>query len=222
VHLESTWAEWYLFNLNLTKGDNIMGQINNKKLLAWFGTTTASCSATEIKDLSGIDITYRLGQGGIENSNPQSAEFGLKHTTFQCGTANLIYSNTTEYSVDGAITTDLDTSAGVMSLFFPEQFVLEGGDGAGTYILTTTFMNNKPTYKNGAWWSWFDGISWVVSTPTRSKDGTFFLNNSDTPNVGPYGSLVMEGSIPVGALHTEDLASILAVEDVTAIITTEA
>lgn len=204
-----------------------MGQINNKQLLAWVGITTETCSGPTIADLSKLNFTTRISQTGTaEDSTPFGAGLGVEYTTFDCGTGCLISSSEVPYEIGSIHPAHLDTDMGRISLAYPVSVSLPGDlPGAGTYKMTTTFKSNKPTYKNGAWWMWWDGSNWVISTPGMDKSGTegvdyhvgpVTLDGSVDLVFGPVGV-----TIPGGALYTEDVASVLAVEDLAAVITTE-
>ena len=199
--------------------------------LAWFGKTTTSCTGSSVADLDGSlknAMVLKLDGTAAESTNPFTAGLGTTFTTLLCGSAYYMQSvdGVAPYTVSDMVASNLDTDAGKISLAYPESVSLPGDlPGAGVYKMTTTFKANKPTYKNGDWWMWWDGSNWVISTPGMDKSGTEGVDY----HVGP---VALDGSVdivfppvgvtvPGGALYTEDVASVLAVEDLAAVITTE-
>ncbi len=167
--------------------------------LAWIGTKPTPCTGSSISDLDGKlrQVLVLQPAGGATNaSTPFTAGLGTTFSNLSCGGAYYMQSviGVAPYNVVGMVASNLDTNAGKLSLAWPESFTLVGSqEGSGAYKMSTTFKNNRPTYKNGDWWCWFDGTSWVISTPLMDVSGTHYKNNAGLPNSGPYGSLVVSG-----------------------------
>lgn len=206
-----------------------MSETSQGKLyLAWIGNTTSACNNASVGDYNG-KLTNLLGMdqagSGLPNGSPQMASIGLGLTAFNCGSTYYIQSVTDvePYTITGMVASNLVNNAGLVQLAYPESVVLAGTiDGTGTYSMTTTFKSNKPTYKNGDWWMWWDGSKWVISKPGMDTTGTFHngpvtIDGSEPLEFGNVGV-----TTPAGALYTEDLLSVLASEDLVATITTEA
>ena len=174
-------------------------QSQGNTYLAWFGITPTPCTDSSISELDGKLRTARnltIGGDSANVSSPFTAGLGTGFPNLMCGGAYYMQSvpDVAPYNVVGMAASNLTTYAGKVSLAWPESFALSGSqEGSGEYKLTTTFSNNRPTYKNGAWWCWFDGTSWVTSTPLMDTSGTHYTNGSGMPNTGPYGSLVVVG-----------------------------
>ena len=203
-----------------------------KEYLAWMGSSTEECVGASLADLSGdLMVAFRVLQGGagVSSSKPGTAGIGITYSNFHCGGGYFLKGEgDSTYTVGSMVATSLDVDAGKIALAFPETVVFSDGivEGInGLYKMTTTFSENKPTYYNGTYWLWFDGTGWVLSTPNRDKSGVHYMNNSlnitDRPYNDSEGNPGAGSAIPGGALYTEDAASVLAVEDLAAVITTE-
>jgi hypothetical protein len=202
--------------------------------LGWMGSSATECSNLPFGDLTaGVETASLVDQSGasIPGSKPEQAF--LFGTELKCGSIVSFASKSDEngaisYTVPNMVAGSLSNDLGRVQLAFPETVNFSDGlvEGInGIYKMTTTFKSNKPTYYNGTYWLWFDGASWVLSTTGMDKAGIFFMNNSTDifaiPYVDSEGNSGIGGGVPGGALHTEDISGILAVESVDAIITTE-
>lgn len=169
-----------------------MANIENKNSLAWVGTSSAMCTDISIGGLTDkLQIAYIGSQNGasVPSSDPFSAGLGLSYQNLECGVSGLVYSLQVPYEIGNVVEADYKVDQGRLGVNYPMQVVLKGGEGEGTYKITSQFKNNKPVYKNGEWWLWWDGASsWVISTPDLNKDGKFYVNNKPAPNNGPYNS----------------------------------
>lgn len=193
-----------------------MANIENRNTFVWTGTSSAMCTDVSIGALDGkLQNTFIGSQNGasVPRSDPFSAGLGLSYQNLECGVGGLVYSSEVPYEIGNITESDYKEDKGHIGVNYPMQVVLSGGEGEGTYIITSQFKNNKPVYKNGEWWLWYDGISsWVISTPDLNKDGKFYLNNSNHVNDGPYLSdpvnvVVDENCIVVSGFIGEQIVS---------------
>jgi hypothetical protein len=186
----------------------------------WVGSTSSLCEHIKVMDHKDkMLITFKIEHTGerVLNTDPERAELGFSFQNIDCGAGAIVYSTLTEgetYDISYAVETDYLTDFGRIAMNYPMSVTLSGGEGAGVYKLTSIFKNNKPTYKNGDWFLWFDSsiLSWVISTPKMNRNGTHYLNNSPLVNHGPYLSnpenvVVDENCIVVAGFEGADIES---------------
>jgi len=170
-----------------------MAMINSKNTFIWVGGVGEVCTPINLPDLDGkLSTVFTTGQLGddVPVSNPFLATIGSSYVDLGCGGIKMAYSNETSYEMGSITEGDWKVDNGRIGVNYPMAVTLSGGpEAAGEYKITTQFKNDKPVYKNGDWWLWFDGIVWVISTPGLDKDGKFYVNNSKLVNDGPYNTV---------------------------------
>lgn len=180
-----------------------MGEIINNFSGMWMGSTTSVCADESITNYAGkLESALSPYQHGstLATSNPLTAgAFGI-YSHFECGGAYIINATGNEkvlpeaqqFTIPGAVISRFGENVGLVVNSYPETIVLTytGGNddylaAAGEYLLTTSFYNDKPMYRNThGWWIWWDNDEsrWKLSDIIPPQGATLDILSHDNPN----------------------------------------
>ena len=159
-----------------------MTNIKNKTSFVWVGLANDACTDVFIGDFQGkLQNTFIGSQNGasIPSSDPLQANLDVTYQNLDCGVGSLVFSFEVPYEIGDITESDYKEDKGLIVVNYPMQFVFSGSSGQGVYKITSQFKNDKPVYKNGEWYLWFDGSNWILSTPSPDKSGENYVQPNE-------------------------------------------
>tara|TARA_B100001093_G_scaffold317410_1_gene302808 strand:+ start:19616 stop:24925 length:5310 start_codon:yes stop_codon:yes gene_type:complete len=168
-----------------------MGNLNGPWVLVWIGDTNG-CDEYDTIDLeSKINIVFQTSQSGsaysVQQTNSADSPFAtIKKLNCGSGVVMQLKENT---NLNHVIQSGSSSTARLIPNF-PLEIKIVGltsnyEEGNGTYLITTSFKNNFPTYKNTNGWTIEKVESgWIILHEIDNLN--FLKNNSISPKVGNY------------------------------------
>ena len=186
-----------------------MGKLNGPWAIGWVGDTSG-CEEYNVVDLkSKVGLLFQTSQSGtkftIQSASSANSPFA-SIKKLKCGTLTVFQlngdANLNHVSQSGA------SSTARIIPNFPLEIKVEnltGGyaDGNGEYIITTTFKNDHPTYKNkNNWIIEKQGSFWNIVHDIDNLN--FLINNSISPDTGPYKELNCNNDCQVANIASDN------------------
>ena len=155
-----------------------MALINKSFQLTWQGNADLACSDLTVHDSTG-EITPQfkdklLTSFVADQPGDQWLEAGQQigifkeFTKLNCGSASYMkLALNTSLSLSGTTSGTTDDNQGNITTLYPSSFTFNPKFDPETFILTSSFLNDKPVYKTKTGslkYSFFDGFEYVIST----------------------------------------------------------
>ncbi len=188
------------------------GTDNKWKTLGWVGVGE-NCTPIDLVDYTDkIRQVYIFDQLGAAAalSSPQLAGLGATFRNMECGEGYLVYSELAgiPYDITDATTGDLNADGGrvdLTSVNLVEQFDAPNGfsGASGTYVMTTSFSNNKPVYKNeNGWYAVYNADSTWSLKDSITQPTLEYKNDNVNPSDGVYIQVPVGPVGPTGPTPT--------------------
>ena len=202
------------YRLNVTKSNShtliiqeieMLPECSTTDSLVWISYPEGNCQTTAVASLTDkLDIAFVITQLGAsaDSSTPFQAGLEISFADLACGGGYLVY-NALVGEITNAKNGDLTADSGRIACPHPmtidmSNLVDPNSNGNGQYVMTTTFYNNKPTYKNeNGWWITWNGTDWSLTNGFPPNFDQEIKNGSPDPDGGTFGP-----AGPVGPTQT--------------------